>query len=62
MKSLDLHLFKIDDIRVQGKYNTGICCHRYHRYHQSRLCDTIRSLSNETVKSITARDWILSMF
>ena len=25
-----------------------------------RLCDTICSLSNETVKSITGRDWILS--
>jgi putative transposase len=28
----------------------------------SRICDTIRSPSNETVKSITARVWILSMF
>jgi putative transposase len=28
----------------------------------SRICDTIRSLSNETVKSITGRDWMLSMF
>lgn len=27
-----------------------------------RLCDTICSLSNETIKSITARDWILSCF
>jgi len=27
-----------------------------------RLSDTIRSLTNETVKSITGRDWILSMF
>jgi putative transposase len=27
-----------------------------------RLCDTINSLSRETIKSITARDWILSMF
>jgi len=27
-----------------------------------RLCSTICSLSNETVKSITGRDWILSMF
>jgi putative transposase len=27
-----------------------------------RLCDTICSLSNSTVKSITGRDWILSMF
>ena len=27
-----------------------------------RLCDTIVSLSAETVKSITARDWILSLF
>jgi putative transposase len=26
------------------------------------LCDTINSLSAETVKSITGRDWILSMF
>ena len=27
-----------------------------------RLCDTINSLTKETVKSITGRDWILSMF
>ena len=27
-----------------------------------RLCDTIRSLSISTVRSITGRDWILSMF
>jgi len=27
-----------------------------------RLCDTINSLTNTTVKSITGRDWILSMF
>jgi len=27
-----------------------------------RLCDTINSLTCETVKSITGRDWILSMF
>jgi transposase len=27
-----------------------------------RLCDTICSLSKETVKSITGREWILSMF
>ena len=27
-----------------------------------RLCDTICSLSNETIKSITERDWILSRF
>lgn len=27
-----------------------------------RLCDTICSLSNETIKSITGRDWILSIF
>lgn len=27
-----------------------------------RLCDTINSLSNATIKSITGRDWILSMF
>lgn len=27
-----------------------------------RLCDTICSLSNETIKSITARDWILFCF
>lgn len=27
-----------------------------------RLCDTIRSLSKSTVKSITARDWILECF
>ena len=26
-----------------------------------RLCDTICSLSNETIKSITGRDWILSI-
>jgi len=26
-----------------------------------RLCDTICSLSNDTVKSITGRDWILSL-
>jgi len=26
-----------------------------------RLCETICDLSNETVKSITGRDWILSM-
>ena len=25
-----------------------------------RLCDTISNLSNDTVKSITSRDWILS--
>jgi len=27
-----------------------------------RLCDTICSLTNDTVKSITGRDWILSIF
>ena len=27
-----------------------------------RLCDTVNSLSNDTIKSITGRDWILSMF
>ena len=27
-----------------------------------RLCDTICSLSKETIKSITGRDWILSCF
>ena len=27
-----------------------------------RLCDTCNSLTNECVKSITGRDWILSMF
>jgi len=27
-----------------------------------RLCDTIRSLSNESVKSITGRDWIIKCF
>ena len=27
-----------------------------------RLCDTINSLTNKTVKSITGRKWILSMF
>ena len=27
-----------------------------------RLCDTICSLSNETIKSITGRDWILFCF
>jgi putative transposase len=27
-----------------------------------RLCDTICSLTNATVRSITGRDWILSMF
>ena len=27
-----------------------------------RLCDTICSLSNDTIKSITERDWILSRF
>jgi putative transposase len=27
-----------------------------------RLCDTICSLSNATIKSITARDWIVSIF
>ena len=27
-----------------------------------RLCDTICSLSSETIKSITGREWILSMF
>ena len=27
-----------------------------------RLCDTIRSLSNETIRSITGRDWILKCF
>ena len=27
-----------------------------------KLCETINSLSKETVKSITGRDWILSMF
>ena len=26
-----------------------------------RLCDTINSLSKDTIKSITGRDWILSM-
>lgn len=28
----------------------------------NRRCDTICSLSNETIKSITGRDWILSYF
>lgn len=27
-----------------------------------RLCDTVINLTNETVKSITGRDWILSIF
>ncbi|MEI6579516.1 MAG: transposase [Eubacteriales bacterium] len=27
-----------------------------------RLCDTINSLKMDTVKSITGRDWIVSMF
>lgn len=27
-----------------------------------RLCDTIRSISAETIKSITARDWIVEVF
>jgi len=27
-----------------------------------RLCETICSLSHDTIKSITGRDWILSMF
>ena len=27
-----------------------------------RLCDTIRSITPDTVRSITARDWILSLF
>ncbi len=27
-----------------------------------RLCETICSLSNDTVKSITGRDWLLSIF
>ena len=27
-----------------------------------RLSDTIRSLTNEVVQSITGRDWILSLF
>ena len=27
-----------------------------------KLCNTICSLSNETIKSITERDWILSRF
>ena len=27
-----------------------------------RLCDTICSLSNDTIKSITGRDWILPCF
>ena len=27
-----------------------------------RLCDTINCMSNDLVKSITGRDWILSMF
>ena len=27
-----------------------------------RLCDTICSLNNDTIKSITGRQWILSMF
>ena len=26
------------------------------------LCDTIRSISAETIKSITARDWIVEVF
>lgn len=28
----------------------------------TRLCDTIVALTNSTVRSITARDWILSLF
>ena len=27
-----------------------------------RLCDTINSLSSETIKSITGREWIIGMF
>ena len=27
-----------------------------------RLCDTIRSISSESIKSITARDWIIKAF
>ena len=27
-----------------------------------RLCDTINSLTTDTIKSITGRDWIVSMF
>jgi len=27
-----------------------------------RLCDSINSLTNASIKSITGRDWILSMF
>lgn len=27
-----------------------------------RLCDTINSLTNDTIKSITARDWIINCF
>ncbi len=27
-----------------------------------RLCCSIRSISNDTIKSITGRDWILSIF
>ena len=27
-----------------------------------RLCDTIQNLSRDTIKSITGRDWILSIF
>lgn len=27
-----------------------------------RLCETINSLTNKTIKSITGREWILSMF
>ena len=27
-----------------------------------RLCETIRSLTNDVIKSITGRDWILNCF
>jgi len=27
-----------------------------------RLCETLRSLSHDTIRSITARDWILKCF
>ena len=28
----------------------------------ARLCKTIRSLSTDTIKSITSRDWVMSIF
>ena len=47
-----------DEIREKGFRNE---CFQTLTKVIHRLCDTIRDLSAETIKSITGRDWILSL-